>query len=199
MTMFPINLDISQLDVLLVGNGKQTVRRLGLLLESADSDRVTVFADQPSDLLVELAAHRLIRRLPQEQDIEQANVVMVVDLEEDQAARIANIARKHRVLVNVEDNKPYCDFFFSSLVRRGDLLLAVSTNGKSPTLAVKIKELLARAFSEEWIEKLSIIGKKRDQWKNEGLNYQQVKQVSEEFLEQEQWLGDAVCPRHRKK
>lgn len=195
--MFPIVLDVTQLSILLVGNGKQTVRRLGLLLESGDIKNLKVYSEEPTPYLEEKAGEMLVRGLPSEEEIRQFQVVMIVDLEEKKAAALANIARKHHILTNVEDRKPYCDFFFASLVRRGDLLLTVATNGKSPTLAVRIKELLAHAFTEEWVEKLREIGTKRDEWKKQGLGYHEVKKETEQFLEQEEWLGDNVCPRHR--
>ena len=68
-------------------------------------------------------------------------------------------------LVNVEDVKPWCDFHNPALVRRGDLLLTVSTNGRSPGLAARIRRQLAATFGAEWADRLSTIGRKRDAWK----------------------------------
>lgn len=195
--MFPIMLDVSQLNILLVGNGKQTARRLSLLLESGEIKCLKVYSEQPSKELEAKAGDYLVRGLPSEDEIRAFQVVMIVDIEEKKAADLANVARKHHILTNVEDRRPYCDFFFASLVRRGDLLLTVSTSGKSPTLAVKIKDLLSRAFTEDWVEKLRDIGNRREEWKKQGLGYHEVKEQTEQFLEQEEWLGDNVCPRHR--
>lgn len=197
--MFPIMLNLELLPTALVGNGKQTVRRLGLL-DEAGAAQLTIYSEAPSPELEKAAGERLIKRLPTKEEIAKFSFLLVVDIEEEKAAELAGLARKHKTVVNVEDNRPYCDFFFSSIVRRGDLVLTVSTAGKSPTLARRIKELLEKAFPEEWIERVALLGQKRDEWKKEPeATMPIVMAQTDEFLKQEGWLGDNVCPRHRNK
>lgn len=114
---------------------------------------------------------------------------MVVDVAEDKASALARLARQQHILVNVEDNKPYCDFHFPSFIKRGDLLLAVSSGGKSPSLSRAITRWLAGIFDESWAAKLAELAKKRECWQQEGKNYDEIKAQSEAWIETQQWLN----------
>jgi precorrin-2 dehydrogenase/sirohydrochlorin ferrochelatase len=61
------------------------------------------------------------------------------------------------VLVNVMDDVPNCDFASPAVVRRGELVLAISTGGRSPALARKVREELERRFGAEWAELLEVL------------------------------------------
>ena len=117
-----------------------------------------MFSDAPSPRLEELAAHRLRRRLPGAAELARFALLWIADLPIAEAAPLARAARAGGCLVNVEDVVAFCDFHNPSQVRRGDLLLTVSTAGKSPGLAARIRAQLARAFGPEWAERLERIG-----------------------------------------
>jgi precorrin-2 dehydrogenase / sirohydrochlorin ferrochelatase len=71
--------------------------------------------------------------------------------------RIAAEARARGVLVNVMDDIPNCDFAAPAVVRRGDLVLAISTGGRSPALARRVREELEARFGQEWAEILDVL------------------------------------------
>ena len=81
----------------------------------------------------------------------------IVGLPDDEAAELAALARSERVLVNVEDRPALCDFHSVAEVRRGDLLLTVSTGGASPGLAARIRARLAAEFGPEWADRLALL------------------------------------------
>ena len=186
--MFPIILDVTCVSIALIGNGKATLRRLQQL-DDAKSTNVTVYAKEPSTELRDAALIRLVEALPTESDLQKHTVVMIADLDETTAAGLAIKARKLGKLVNVEDRKLWCDFHFPSFVRRGDLLLTVSTGGKSPALARSIKKLLARFFGQEWEGNVADIGAKREVWQQQGLSFDEVMQRSDNYIEEQGWLG----------
>jgi precorrin-2 dehydrogenase / sirohydrochlorin ferrochelatase len=72
-------------------------------------------------------------------------------------------ARERGVLVNVMDDVPRCDFAAPAVVRRGDLTIAVSTGGRSPALARRLRERLEARFGPEWAEALEVLGEVRDE------------------------------------
>ena len=76
---------------------------------------------------------------------------------------IFEACRERGVLVNVMDDPPHCDFAAPALIRRGDLAIAVSTGGRSPALARRIREDLERRFGEEWAEIADLLGEVRAQ------------------------------------
>jgi len=82
---------------------------------------------------------------------------------EDPAERdaIARAARERGVLVNVMDDVPNCDFAAPAIVRRGDLVLAVGTGGRSPAVARKVREELESRFGPEWAQTLAVIAEVR--------------------------------------
>ena len=166
--MYPIVLDLKKVSVMLVGNGPAAAQRLAQLDEDG-AEHVRVFSDNPVEELVERAAHRLIRRHPFPNEFATTQIAMIVDIEEGKASHLATIARAFNVIVNVEDRKQYCDFYFPSFLRRGELLLAVSTSGASPILAKYIRGYLAETFGPEWERITRDIAVKRDEWKSMGL------------------------------
>jgi uncharacterized membrane protein YfcA/siroheme synthase (precorrin-2 oxidase/ferrochelatase) len=85
----------------------------------------------------------------EESDIQDAEVVVVAVNNAEVAAEIRQAAKAKRLLVNVADTPELCDFYLSSVVKKGNIKLAISTNGKSPTLAKRLKEVLNDALPEE--------------------------------------------------
>jgi siroheme synthase (precorrin-2 oxidase/ferrochelatase) len=162
--MYPISLDVTKIRIALVGHGDAFTRRLAALHE-AGAQHVTAYTD-----------------LPHAHEIRQAHVLMVVGLDEETSAVLAGIARLQGILVNVEDNPDLCDFYFMSFVKRGDLALAVSTNGASPTLAQEIKAYLTDTFGEEWEDTVAQIAAQRLAWKREGLSNTVVGERSRAWL-----------------
>lgn len=185
--MFPIVLDATCVSIALVGNGKAALRRLQQL-DEATATQVTVYAENAPHDLQQRAGKRLKDALPSDEELQKHHVVMVADLDEAVAAGIAIRARKLGKLVNVEDRKLWCDFHFPSLLRRGDLLLTVSTGGKSPALARSIKKILAKIFGQEWKDHVIDIGYQREAWQQQGLSFDDVMQRSDAYIEEKGWL-----------
>ena len=101
---------------------------------------------------------------------------------------MARAARAGGCLVNVEDVVAFCDFHNPSQLRRGDLLLTVSTAGKSPGLAARIRAQLARAFGPEWAERLERIGQKREAWRREAPSLEELARLTNATIDANGWL-----------
>jgi precorrin-2 dehydrogenase/sirohydrochlorin ferrochelatase len=187
--MFPVALDLTRIPVLLAGNGELLRKRLAYL-DEAGAAKVTVFSDAPSDALRQAAGARLVERLPVEGDFSSCSVILMAGLERAVAERFVGWARAAGKLVNVEDVNDLCDFYFTANVRRGDLVIAVSTSGQSPTLARKVRDIIAARFGEEWAGYVREIGEKRRQWKAEGKVFQELIDNAERFLADKGWLNE---------
>jgi precorrin-2 dehydrogenase / sirohydrochlorin ferrochelatase len=94
-------------------------------------------------------------------DLDGALVCVASSDDPAERDRIARACRERGVLVNVMDDVPNCDFAAPAVVRRGDLVLAISTGGRSPAVARKVREELERRFGDEWAEVLRIVGEVR--------------------------------------
>jgi precorrin-2 dehydrogenase len=185
--MIPIVLDPNRMSLALVGRGEVARRRLDALL-AGGADAIAVFSDAPSAELAELAGQRLRRHLPQPGDLAGFQVLWIVDLPLAEAAPLAALARSSGGLVNVEDVKDWCDFHNPSVVRRGDLLLTVSTGGRSPGLAARIRRGLERSFGPEWAGRLERLGAKRSAWRRRGRPLAELARLSDAMIDRQGWL-----------
>ncbi|MDE3060330.1 MAG: hypothetical protein KGJ06_04905 [Pseudomonadota bacterium] len=166
--MLPVVFDLSRIPVLLAGRGEALAKRRRQL-EEYGAVALTVLEGIPA--AADIAAHRL---------------VMLAGLPKEEAGRVAQACRTAGRLLNVEDVNELCDFYFTANVRRGDLVISVSTGGHSPTLAQKIRDWIAAQFSEEWEKRVTEIGQLRRQWKSEGRN---LSSASHEHIARKQWLA----------
>lgn len=185
--MFPVMLDLSRVSVLLVGNGARAVRRLALLREGG-AVCVQVFADQPDAELCAAAGHDLIRRPPAAEDFCGVAAVFFVDVPLDTARALAGLARAAGAWVNVEDNRELCDFYTPSLVRRGDLVVAVSTGGKSPALAQRFRVWLERLLPPEWATRLEDLAVLRQGWRRDGADMITIARRTDALIADKGWL-----------
>lgn len=151
--LFPVFLRLEVLEVLLVGAGKVGLEKLGALLGNAPAARVTVVASEVSDevsALAEKHAHVTIEERPfAETDLEGKDLVIIAIDDKAVSQSIRDLARERKILVNAADKPDQCDFYLSSVVQKGNLKIAISTNGKSPTAAKRIKEVLNKALPGE--------------------------------------------------
>jgi precorrin-2 dehydrogenase len=102
------------------------------------------------------------------------SVLYVAGLERDASEALAGRARAQGVLVNVEDDLPLCDFHVPATVRRGDLLLSVSSAGRSPGLVRLVREWLGNQFGAEWSDRVAEIGARREDWRASGLSPSEI-------------------------
>lgn len=146
--MIPILLDPAFCPVALVGRETLAVRRLGWLRAcGADPD---VFSDRPSPELADLAGARLVARLPTAEDLTAFRAIWIADLPEPDGHALAEQARTLRVLVNVEDVLPVCDFHTPAVVRRGALTVAIGTGGASPAVAGAVRRRIDETLPDTW-------------------------------------------------
>ena len=187
--MIPVIVDPKQVAIALVGRGFAAERRLELLLEGG-AEQLTVFSDEPCAGLAARAGVRLHRRLPETEELTTFALLWIVDLPLATAAPLARSARAAGCLVNVEDVVAFCDFHNPAQVRRGDLLLTVSTGGRSPGLAARIRSELARAFGPEWADRLNRIAAQRTVWRRPGRPLDELARLTNATIDAQGWLQE---------
>jgi precorrin-2 dehydrogenase/sirohydrochlorin ferrochelatase len=185
--MIPIVVDPKVTPLALIGRGELACRRLEALL-AGGAERLAVFSDRPSAELGERAGERLRRRLPSPDELTPFRVLWIADLPLGDAAPLAALARALGLLVNVEDVKAWCDFHNPSIVRRGDLLLTVSTGGKSPGLAARLRRQLAASFGLEWAGRLEQLGGRRALWRRQMRPLPELARLTEALIDRRGWL-----------
>lgn len=183
--MIPISLDPAALRLGLAGRGQPALRRLEAVRRGG-AKAVAVFSDDPAVLAH--ADGQACCHLPSDGEVATLDVLWVAGLPCPDAAELAAVARAQRVLVNVEDRPALCDFHCVAEIRRGDLLLTVSTAGKSPALAAMLRGVLARQFGPEWAARTRQATTQRSQWRDEGRNAEEVAALTNALLHSAGWL-----------
>ena len=164
--LFPVFLQLNELHVLLVGGGKVGLEKLTALLENSPNTTVTLVAREIStevrDYVAAYPRVQLLERTFDDHDLDGVDLVMVASNNPELNEHIRQECRRRHLLINVADKPDLCDFYLGSIVKKGNLKLGISTNGKSPTIAKRIKELLNEALPEEIDETLTYMSQLRD-------------------------------------
>jgi precorrin-2 dehydrogenase / sirohydrochlorin ferrochelatase len=144
--LFPVFLKLEELDVLLVGGGNVGLEKLSAMLNNSPDTKVTMVADMFRDELLEYVKDYpnviLIHRRFEVKDLDNRDLVILSTDNPDLHVSIKRITAERHILCNVADTPDLCDFYLGSIVQKGDLKIGISTNGKSPTMAKRMREFL---------------------------------------------------------
>ena len=168
---YPVCLDLSRRGCLVLG-GNAAAADKARHLAAAGAD-VTVVATEFVDELVQMGGRhevRLLARPYSEADLDGVYLVIDASGDDRQGVQVAEAARRRRVMVNVLDRVPLCDFIAPAVVRRGPLQVAVSTAGRSPFMASHVRSLLEEFIGPEYGELVDLVGALRDRLRHEGLS-----------------------------
>jgi precorrin-2 dehydrogenase len=164
MVLFPAFLKLAGRRCLVVGAGPVAEEKIeGLLRAGAD---VRVVAPEAARRIRELARKKKLRwdeRAFRASDLGGAFLVVAATSSPSLHAQIHRLARRRGVLCNVVDDPEHCDFYYGSVVRRGELQIAISTGGHSPALAQRLRKKMEKEFGAEYEEWLKELGKSRQQ------------------------------------
>jgi precorrin-2 dehydrogenase/sirohydrochlorin ferrochelatase len=159
---YPLFLDISRRRCVVVGGGSVAERKVERLL--ACGARVEVVDRRLTPALAAMKAEGVIVHHDADYDEAQLRGAFLVIGATDSDTvneRIARDARALAIPVNIVDDPLRCDFILPSVVERGDLLIAVSTGGKSPALAKRLRKELEEAYGPEYGALIEILGELR--------------------------------------
>ncbi len=159
MPYYPVNLDINGRSCLVVGGGAVATRKVKALLDCGA--RVTVVSLEFTEALREMGRLKqvaLIERTYAQKDLDGRFLVIGATSDETLNRRISADAASKNMLCNIADVPAICNFILPSVIRRGDLVIAVSTSGKSPAFAKMLRAGLEEQFGEEYALFLTLMG-----------------------------------------
>ena len=186
MTLFPIFLKLEGHSCLVVGAGSIGEPKIESLLTSGASIRV--IAPVATAAVAEWAqAGKIVweAREFRTADLDGVFLVVAATSSREVNGAIFREAQQRNILCNVVDDPEYCDFYYPAVVRRGDLQLAISTNGHSPALAQRIRRELEIQFGPEYGEWLEELGKIRQQLFARGMNPDERRRLLHELASRE--------------
>ena len=167
---YPMFLNISGKRCVVVGGGRVALRKVRALLEHGAS--IEVISPDLCPELIELAERgriRTSRRHYQPGDLQKALIAIAATNNSDINQQVAKEAQSEAVLVNVADDLENSDFIVPSYAHRGGVTIAVSTAGRSPALARKIRTRLEKELGDEYASLARLIGEVRAEVRRQGI------------------------------
>lgn len=151
--LFPVFLKLENFHVLIVGGGKIAGEKIAAVLNNSPATQITLIAPQVSDEIYawgkKFVNVKIIKRFFEESDLNNTDFVIVAVNNKKTSLEIKQLAEQRKLITNVADTPEQCDFYLGSIVQKGDLKIAISTNGKSPTFAKRVKETLNEAIPND--------------------------------------------------
>lgn len=137
---------------MIVGGGLVGTEKISFLLKNSPNANITVVAKEISAEIKSMAKGQryivLIEKAFEATDVENKQLIIAATADKVLNEAIYHAAKAKNILINVADTPDLCDFYLGSIVTKGDLKIAISTNGKSPTLSKRIREFLEDSLPE---------------------------------------------------
>ena len=151
--LFPVFVKLNELRTLLVGAGEVGLEKLNAIVNNSTSAQITIVAKEVHTAIFEIASVntnvKIIQKAFSTDDLADVDIVFAATNDNVFNAELRKLAHEKGLLINVADKPDLCDFYLGSIVQKGDLKIAISTNGKSPTMAKRLKEILDQAIPQE--------------------------------------------------
>ena len=196
--LYPVFLKVHQFDTLIVGGGDVGLEKLTFLLKSSPSAKVKLVGKTIKPEISALAANHphvsLLERAFLNEDLKGVQMVIIATEDHQTNLTIRNQAKAVNILANVADTPELCDFYLGSIVTKGDLKVAISTNGKSPTIAKRLKEILNEILPSEIDDLLQNMRGIRNRLRGDfALKVRKLNNLTEGLVSKTQ--NDIPCPK----
>ena len=149
--LYPIFLKAQKLNVLIVGGGYVAEEKLRFLLKSSPDASITIVSPLFREDTISLSKKgdvTLINDSYNKRYLKGKHIVVATTNVTKVNVKVYTHCRKRNILVNVADNPPYCDFYMGGIVTKGHVKVAISTNGKSPTTAKRLRQFFEDVIPE---------------------------------------------------
>ncbi|MBW1786783.1 MAG: bifunctional precorrin-2 dehydrogenase/sirohydrochlorin ferrochelatase [Deltaproteobacteria bacterium] len=204
MSFYPVFVDLEGKTALVVGGGEVAERKIGSLMECGASIRLV--SRELNQKVKQLVKSEAVDYVEGEFDKSHLDGVFLAIAATDDTvlnSSISRMAREVGVLVNAVDQPADCDFIVPSVVKRGDLILAISTSGKSPATAKMIRKELEAQYGDEYRVFLQIMGRVRKVVLSLGYTQKENSMIFKEIVhsrildavERGDWKGVSACLR----
>ncbi|MEM6840707.1 MAG: NAD(P)-dependent oxidoreductase [Bacteroidota bacterium] len=189
--LFPVFFKLHELDVLVVGGGYVGLEKLEAILKNSPETRVTLVGQEilQPDIFRLAEEHpniTIVERRFRWRDLRGKDLIFLATNDRSLHERIKTRTRRRRIMTNVADTPDLCDFYLSSVVKKGDLKIAISSNGKSPTLTKRIRQYLEEAIPDDVQALLDNLLEVRNQLRGDfEYKVKKLNEVTADWLSQE--------------
>ena len=170
--LYPVFFRLEKLKMLIVGGGEVGMEKMHFIMKSSPNAQIRIVATWFSDEVSALAQKfpdtvQMVTKTFEPEDIEDADLIVAATNFHEVNMQVYKAAKERNRIINVADTPDLCDFYMGSIVTRGDLKVAISTNGKSPTFSKRFRQLLEDILPNETSELLDNLKVFRDQLKGD--------------------------------
>ena len=152
-TLYPIFIKTENINILIVGGGFVGTEKLSFILKNSPNANITVVAKEISQEIRSIVDGRqstvLIEKAFEATDVENKQLIIAATADRALNESIYHAAKAKNILINVADTPELCDFYLGSIVSKGDLKIGISTNGKSPTMAKRLREFFETILPDD--------------------------------------------------
>ncbi|MBV6646276.1 MAG: bifunctional precorrin-2 dehydrogenase/sirohydrochlorin ferrochelatase [Cyclobacteriaceae bacterium] len=178
--LFPVFLKLDKIQTLIVGGGNVGLEKLEALLKNDPYANIRIVAPQVKPEVKALAAPspyiHITERKVKRADFKGIDIAILATDDRQLHIRLREYAKRKHILLNVADTPDLCDFYLGSTVKKGDLKIGISTNGKSPTFAKRFRQILEDVLPDDTQSLLNNLKGIRD--KLQGGFQQKVKELN---------------------
>jgi precorrin-2 dehydrogenase/sirohydrochlorin ferrochelatase len=169
MRYYPVFLDIAGKPVVVIGGGNIAHQKVVGLLKAGAG--VTVVSPELNAEMASLQAEGRFRHIVRDYepgDLEGYTLAFVATDDRSVNATVADEGKARKVWVNAVDDPPYCDFIMPGIAQKGDLIIAISTSGRSPAMARKMREEIEEFLTDDWAAMLELAAEVRAELREQG-------------------------------
>ena len=181
MGYFPLCVDISNKNCVVVGGGSTAARKIEKLL--LFNSKITVIAPEICEEISKMKNIKIIKRKFEDNDLEGAFIVVGATNDNKINRQISQICRQKNIPVNIVDDPKNCSFYFPSIVRKNNITVAVSTDGEAPIIARFLREKIEKIIDDDLIEISENLAECRKKIRNEFQKENVRKLILEDFFE----------------
>ncbi|WP_281324310.1 bifunctional precorrin-2 dehydrogenase/sirohydrochlorin ferrochelatase [Flavobacterium sp. IMCC34518] len=151
--LYPIFLKLHNLNVLIVGGGNVGLEKLSFMLKSSPNANVEVvapkFLPELEDLVEKHPSVKLTQAKFKKKMLKKRNMVIACTDDLKVNKRVYDLSRKRYLICNIADTPDLCDYYLGGIVTKGNVKIAISTNGKSPTTAKRLRQFFEEVIPED--------------------------------------------------
>ncbi|MFZ1790205.1 MAG: bifunctional precorrin-2 dehydrogenase/sirohydrochlorin ferrochelatase [Saprospiraceae bacterium] len=166
--LYPVFFRLDKLKILVVGAGEVGEEKMHFILKSSPNANITIVAtwvgDGVAEILKAYADSNVVVNIKavEESDVVGHDLIVAATCFHDVNMEVYQWAKKHGKIINVADTPDLCDFYMGSIVTKGDLKIAISTNGKSPTFSKRFRQYLESVLDDDTADLIENLKKVRD-------------------------------------
>lgn len=163
--LYPVFLKVTALNTLIVGGGNVALEKLSFLLKSSPDAKVTMISPFYREETIAKANEGKVKMVVGNYDVcmlEGKHIVIATTDIPTVNVKVYNDCKERAILVNLADNPPYCDFYMGGIVTKGNVKIGISTNGKSPTMAKRLRQFFETVLPDNIDDLAEYLNKYRD-------------------------------------